>query len=84
LSKNIKIDKICKTIIVLVLYGCKTRFLTLRGKHRLRAFENIVLRIIFGPKKDEVTEGWRKLHIEELHNLYSSPDITRTMKSRWA
>jgi hypothetical protein len=56
--------------------------LTLREEHRLRVFENRVLRRIFGPKRDEVTEGWRKLHNEELHNLYSSPSIIRMIKSR--
>jgi hypothetical protein len=59
-----------------VLYGCKTWSLTLREEHRLRrVFENKVLRRIFRPKRDEVTGGWRKLHNEELHNLYSSPSI---------
>jgi hypothetical protein len=72
LSKNIKI-RIYKTIILsVVLYGCETWSLTLREKHRLRVFENRVLRGIFGPKMDKVTGGWRKLHNEELHNLYSS------------
>jgi hypothetical protein len=55
--------------------------------HRLRVFENRVLRRIFGPKRDEVTGGWRKLHNEELHSLYSSPSIIRRIKSRkmrWA
>jgi hypothetical protein len=55
--------------------------------HRLRVFENRVLRGIFGPKRDEVTGKWRKLHNEEIHNLYSSPDIIRKIKSRrmrWA
>jgi hypothetical protein len=56
---------------------------TLREEHRLRVFENRVLRRIFGPKRDEVTGGWRKLHNEELHNLYSSPNIIRVIKSRW-
>jgi len=59
----------------------------LREEHRLRVFENRVLRRIFGPKRDEVTGEWRKLHNEELHNLYSSPDIIRLVKSRrmrWA
>jgi hypothetical protein len=59
----------------------------LREKHRLRVFVNRVLRRIFGLKRDEVTEEWRKLHSEELHNLHSSPDITRQVKSRrmrWA
>jgi hypothetical protein len=52
-----------------VLYGCETWSLTLREAHRIRAFENRVLRIIFGPKRDEVTGEWRKLHSEELHNF---------------
>jgi hypothetical protein len=56
--------------------------LTLREEHRLRAFENKVLRRILGPKRDEVTGEWRKLHNEELHNLYSSPSINRIIKSR--
>jgi hypothetical protein len=69
-----------------VLYGCETWFLTLREEHRLRIFENRVLRRMFGPKRDEVTGGRRKLH-EDLHNLYSSPSIIRVTKSRrirWA
>jgi hypothetical protein len=53
-----------------------------REEHRLRVFENSVLRRIFGQKRDEVTGGWRKLHNEELHNLYSSPSIIRMIKSR--
>jgi hypothetical protein len=56
--------------------------LTLREEHKLRVFENRVLKIIFGPKRDEITEEWKKLHNEELHNLYSSPNIVRMMKSR--
>jgi hypothetical protein len=56
--------------------------LTLREEHRLRVFENRVLRGIFGPKRDDVTGDWRKLHNEELHNLYSSPNIIRIIKSR--
>jgi hypothetical protein len=70
-----------------VLYGCETWSLTLREEHRLRVFENRVLRRIFEPRRDEVTGDWRKLHNEELHNLYSSPNIIRMMKSmrmRWA
>jgi hypothetical protein len=57
-----------------VLYGCETWSLTVREEHKLRVFENRVLRRIFGPKRDGVM-GWRKLHNEELHNLYSSPSI---------
>jgi hypothetical protein len=64
------------------LYGCETWSLTQREEHRLRAFENRVLRRIFGSKIDEVTGEWRKLHNEELHNLYSSPDNLRQVKSR--
>jgi hypothetical protein len=59
--------------LILVLYGCEILSLTLREEHRLRVSENRVLRRIFGPKRDEVTGEWRKLHNEELHNLYSSP-----------
>jgi hypothetical protein len=62
LSRNVKI-KIYKTIILrVILYGCETWSLTLRDEHRLRVFENRVIRRIFGPKRDEVTGGWRKLH----------------------
>jgi hypothetical protein len=87
LSRNLKV-KIYKTIILpVVLYGCETWSLTLREEHRLRVFENRVMRRIFGPKRDEVTGEWRKLDGGELHNLYSSPDIIRQIKSRrlrWA
>jgi hypothetical protein len=57
------------------VYGCETWSLTLRAEHRLRAFENRVLRRIFGPKRDEVTGEWRKLHKEELRDMNSSPSI---------
>jgi hypothetical protein len=69
------------------LYGCETWSLKLRKEHRLRVFENRVLRRIFGPKRDEVTGEWSKLHNKELNNLCSSPDIIRQVKSRqmrWA
>jgi hypothetical protein len=85
ISKNLKI-KIYKTVILpVVQYGCKTWSLTLREEHRLRVFENSVLRI-FGPRREE-DGSWRKLHNDELHNLYSSPNIVRMIKSRrmrWA
>jgi hypothetical protein len=69
LSKNTKI-KIYRTIILpVVLYGCETWPLTLREVHRLRVFENRVLRRIFGPKRDEVTGEWGRLHNEELNDL---------------
>jgi hypothetical protein len=87
LSRNVK-AKIYKILILpVLLYGCETWSLTLRQEHRLRVFENRYLRRIFGPKRDEVTGDWRKLHSEELHNFYSSPDIIRQVKSRrmrWA
>jgi hypothetical protein len=69
------------------LYGCETWSLALRDEHRLRVFENRVLRRISGPKRDEVTGEWWKLHSAELYKLYSSPDIIRQIKSRrmrWA
>jgi hypothetical protein len=80
--------RIYQTIILpVVLYGCGTLYLTLREEHRLRVFENRVQRRIFGPKGDELTRGWTKLHNEELRDLYSSPSIIRIIKSRrvrWA
>jgi hypothetical protein len=83
LSKNLKI-RIHNTIILpVVLYGCETWSLTLREEYRLRVFENRVLRRIFGPKRDEVTGEWRKLHNEELHDLYSSPSTLGRLILRW-
>jgi hypothetical protein len=86
LPKDIKF-KVYTTIILPVLYRCEAWCLTLKEEHRLRVFENRVLRGIFGPERDEVTGERRKLHSRELHNLYSSPDIIRQIKSRgmrWA
>jgi len=77
----------CKTkFLPVVLYGCDTWSLTLREERRLRLFENKVLRRIFGPYRDEVTGEWRRLHNEELNDLYS-PNIVWMIKSRrirWA
>jgi hypothetical protein len=74
-------------MLPVVLYGCETWSLTLKEEHRLGVFENRVLKKISGPKRDEVTGGWIKLHNEELHDLYSSPNIIRIIKARrmrWA
>jgi hypothetical protein len=69
-----------KTLILpVVLYGCETWSLTLREEHRLRVFENSVLRRIFAPKREE-HGSWRKLHNDELSGLYSSPNIVRVIK----
>jgi hypothetical protein len=82
LSKNTKIKIYRSIILPVALYGCETWSPTLRKERRLRVF-----RRIFGPKRDEVTGVWRKLHNEELHDLYSSPTIVWVIKSRrmrWA
>ena len=80
--------KIYRTIILpVVLYGCETWSLTLREEWKLRVFENMVLRRIFGPRRNEVTGESRILHNEALNDLYSSPNIVRVIKSgrmRWA
>jgi len=69
-------------MLPVVLYGCETWSLTSKEERRLRVFENRVLRRIFGPKRDEVTRDWRKLHNEELNGVYCSPNIVRGIKSR--
>jgi len=89
LSKNLKI-KIYRTIILPVKYGCENWSLTLREERGLRVFEKRVLGRIFGPKRDEVTEEWRKIHNDKLNDLYSSPNIVRVIRviksrsMRWA
>ena len=82
LSKNIKISIYRPIIMHIVLHKCETLLLTLREECSLRVFENRVLRRIFGPRRDEVTGDWRKLHNEELNDLYSSPNIIWVIKSR--
>jgi hypothetical protein len=73
--------------LTVAFYGCETWFLILRDSRRLRVFENRVLRRIFGPRWDEVTREWRKLHDEQLNDLYSSPNIVwvnTSRRMRWA
>jgi hypothetical protein len=74
---------IYRTIILpVVLYGCETWSLTWKEERRLRVFENRVFKTIFGPKRDEVTGEWRKLHNEKFHDLYCSPNNVRVIKLR--
>ena len=87
IQKNLEI-KIHRTVILpVVLYGCETWLLTLQEERKLKVFENIVLRRIFGPRRNEVTGEWRRLRNEELNDLYSSPNIVRVInlrRMRWA
>ena len=86
LSNNIKIKVYRSIILPVVLCGCETLLLTLREEHRLRVFENRVLRGIFGPTRGKITGEWRKLHNGEPKDLYSSPNIILLIKSgsmRW-
>jgi len=87
LTKNLKITIYRTIILPVVLYGCEAWSLTLQEERKLRVFENMVLRRIFGPRRDEVMGEWRRLHNEDLNDLYSSPNIVQVKKSRrmrWA
>ena len=79
LSKHLKIKTYTTIILPVVLYGREAWSLTLREERKLRVFENMVLRRIFGPRRDEVTGEWRRLHNEDLNDLYSSPNIVRVI-----
>jgi len=87
LSKNIKIKIYRIIILTVVLYGCETWSLILREQRKLRVFENMVLKRIFGPRRDEVTGEWRRLPSEKLNDLYPLPNVVWVIKSRrmrWA
>jgi len=80
--------KIYRTVILpVILYGCESWSMILADEHKLRVFENKVLRKIYRKKRDEMTGEWRRLHNEELHGLYDLPNVVKIMKSRrlrWA
>ena len=80
LSKKLKVNTYKTIILPVVLYGCETWSLTLREEHRVRVFENKILRKIFGGKRDEITGEWRKLRNDEIRGFYSSPNIIRNLK----
>ena len=82
LPKNLKIKIYRNIILPIVFYGCETWSLTLWKERKLRVFENMVLRRIFGPRREEVTGEWKRLHNEELNDLYYSPNIVWVIKSR--
>jgi hypothetical protein len=81
-SKNINVKIYSTTILSVFVYGCETWWLTLREERWVSVIKNRVLRRIFGPKRSEVKVEWRKLHNEELDNLYCSPNIIRVVKDR--
>jgi hypothetical protein len=81
LSKKLKVRIYRNIILPVVLYGCEIWSLILKEEHRLRVFENRVLRRILGPKREEVTKERRKLHNEQLNGLYSLPNVVRVIKS---
>jgi hypothetical protein len=82
ISKSVKIKLYRIIILPVVLYGCETWLLTFREEHRLRRFDNRVIRKITDLSRDEVTGGWRKLQIEGLRNFYSSPNTIKIIKSK--
>jgi len=87
ISSKLKLKIYGTVILPVILYGCESWSTTLADEHKLRVFENKILRKIYGPKRDETTGEWRRLHNEGLHGLYDSPDVVKVMKSRrlrWA